>query len=125
MLFVKRLHSITSLILLQMALNSHLSKQKSISSVKISRSTKVYMYLAIYLFVGYHFMRAQVSLESLLQTFDIDIQLLSKNLSTYNYIYNRICYLKCHIFKCSNSIERCIAERLLKLVWVNISVNKQ
>ena len=55
-------------------------------------------------------MAAQVSLESLLQTFDIDIQLLGKNFNVYNYIHTTICYSKCHIFyllceKISNGTE--------------------
>ena len=55
-------------------------------------------------------MAAQVSLESLLQTLDIDIQLLGKNFNVYNYIHTTICYSKCHIFyllceKISNGTE--------------------
>ena len=71
-------------------------------------------------------MAAQVSLESLLQTFDIDIQLLGKNLNVYNYIHTTICYSKCHIFILNGfKWYRAMKMWLLKLVWVNISIDKQ
>ncbi len=44
-------------------------------------------------------MAAQVSLESLLQTFDIDIQLLGKNFNVYNYIHTTINTTKNKVFK--------------------------
>ena len=50
------------------------SMEKIIGYTRRLSHTYIFLY-----FCGYHLMPAQVSLESLLQTFDIDIQLLSKN----------------------------------------------
>ena len=85
-----------------------------------------YIKIFPYHYVGCHLMAAQVSLESLLQTFDIDIQLLSKNFNVYNYIHTTICYSKCHIFILNGfKWYRAMKMWLLKLVWVNISIDKQ